>query len=499
MEQLSPDAMAGATELPSAGPTQLSATELEGATDLPPAAAPSTGEALLRGGGQGLTLGFADEIMGLGKALFGGKDHFGSNYRAARDSERDANRAAQQAHPLAYGAAEVGTGIASSFIPGLGIAKGAGVLKTALGAAKSSAVAGAGYSEAEDAGGVATDALKSGALGGATAGVLSRVLSGAPDRTIRRVLGDVTDGSTATMRDRVVGKAGDRVPSVLRLLRETPFKRAGRDAGKLLTATEDAIADTGQRLDSVYARAGAKAPSIPVKDILKDLGAFTKQLEGDPGKAALARQVRALTDDVVESWTTKTGGKAVAVTDHVSAQQVRVLASDIADAAFRGSPAVSPKAGQATAQQIWGKLKDRIETSLETGSKGASEEVRALNRRMSDLYNVRESVRYRATREATESTRLKDRISGGLDIGLALAEPSAFVAKKAYDFVGKPAIRGLDSKLADLVTAARNGSTAAQIGERALILGFSPVVASGLASWAQKSAQDLSGESPGTQ
>lgn len=442
-------------------------------------------ESFGRGAAQGASFGFADEVVGLGHALFGSKDYAGQRYKQNRDEYRAADKRAQEANPLTYGAGGLAGGIATSFVPGLGIAKGAGLAKTALSAGKMGFVSGLGASEAEDVPGQLLDAGGSALISAGTAGLLKGVMDRAPKRAVERALGDITDGATATMRDRVVGKAGDRVKDVLPILREKAFKGAGRDPNKLLTATENALAETGQALDQAYARGGASVPSIPVVQVQRTLDQFAAGLEKDPGKAPLARSVRGLMDDVWKSWSDR---KAV------TAQDVRVLASDVADTAFRGSPSVAPKAGQATSQQVWGALKGLIDESLEKTAAGSSAEVRALNKRMSTLFNVREAVRYRATREATESTRLKDRISGGLDLGLALAEPSAFVAKKAYDFVGKPLVRMADDRLASLVTAARGGSTRAQIVERGIQLGFSPIVARSLATWATGAAQDLTGE-----
>lgn len=450
---------------------------------------PGVAQALARGAAQGATLNFSDEIVGLGEALFSregltGDSHaFAQRYRKSRDESRAANRAAQDAHPIAYGAGELGGGIATSFVPGLGLAKGANVLRQAAGAAKLGAAAGLGGSEKEDIGGQLVDAAGSALVAGGTTGLLGKVLKGAPERVVKRALGDVTDGATATMRDRVVGKAGKNVGDVMEVLSDKSFKKAGRDSGKLLEAAESALQETGARLDEAYAAAGGRTAGIKVSDVLGDVEAIASRLAKDPGKADLARAVQGKAEDVLNAWGNRT---------HVPASEVRVLASDIADAAFRGSPAVSPKAGQGVAQEVWGTLKDRIAANFDESGVG-SKEVAKLNKRMSTLMGVREAVRYKATREATESTRLKDRIGSRLDMGLALADPTTFVAKKTYDFVGAPLVRKADERLAQLVTAARNGSKAAQIKERALLLGFSPVVAGSLSTWAQRTAQEMTG------
>jgi hypothetical protein len=452
----------------------------------PAAEQPSMLEAGARGAVQGVTLGFGDEVAGLAKALFsregilGDSHQFAAKYRKGRDETRAANQAAKDAHGFAYGAGEIGGVVASSFVPGLGVARGVGALKTAAQAAKVSGIAGLGASESEDIGGQLADAGTGAVLGGATAGVLSKVMRGAPGRAINRRLGDLTDGATATQRDRVVGEAGKRTGEVLEILGERSFKKAGSDAGRLLESTERAIAETGEEFGKVIA---GGAP-VKVADVLGKLEGMAAKLGGDPGKADLARAVAGKADDVLNAWGNRT---------HVSPQEVQTLASDVAEAAFRGSPAVAPKQGQSVSRQVWGDLKGLIDESLEKSTSGSSKEARALGRRLSNLYNMREAVRYKATRESTESTRLKDRISGGLDVGLALAEPSAFVAKKAYDYVGKPLIRNMDERLARIVSEAAAGSPVAKLKERAILMGFSPLVAGGLATWAQKAAQEMSG------
>jgi hypothetical protein len=460
--------------------------------EAPAQSEPSKTEAFVRGGAQGLSLGFADEIVGLGKALFAEKGYEGSEYRKARDSEREANHKAEQAHGGWYTGGNVVGGVAGSFlVPGGAVARGAvgaaklGKVGTALAnpavraaaqGAKYGAVAGAGESEATDVVGVLADAGRSSAVGGATAGVVGHALSKAPERAVKRVLGDITDGATATQRDRVVGEAGKRVDDVLSIVKEKSFKAAKGDAGKLLETTEAAMSETGKRLDDIYAQAG-KNSGVRVSDVLGNVEGIAAKLKGDPGKADLARAVQAKANDVLEAWGNQT---------HVSPQQVRVLASDIADAAFRGSPAVAPKQGQSVAREVWGELKDLIEKNVEDAGKGGSAELRDLNKRMSTLMNIREAVRYKATREATESTRLKDRVSQGADTVLAFTSTPALAAKKTYDWVGKPLARAADDKLATLIEAANKGSKPAQIAERAIAMGFSPIVAQQLATWATK-------------
>lgn len=467
-----PDAFLGAQPAaPPAPPGDFGGVRF--ASPAQPREGPGVIESSLRGVKQGATLGFGDEITGALESAFTDK-----TYAQSRDEARASDRAAQASHPLAFGAGEIGGGIASSFIPGLGAAgAGARLGAVALRGAAQGAVAGLGNSEADltqgDVGGLARDAVVSGALGGATAGLAGKLLHGAPERVEKRLLGNITDGATATQRDRVVGKAGSKVGDVLEAIKgNKAIFRAGDDPHKLVPAIESAINSTGDKLDGAIAQG---AP-ILVSDVLDKVEGVAKRIAADPGKRDLARAVATKADDVLETWGNRT---------HVSPQEVRVLAGDIADAAFHGSPAVAPAAGKATSREVWGELKDLLHESVLQGG-GDVTELKALNKQMSTLLSMRDAAVYRATRESTPSTRLSSRLSGALDLGLAFADPTSFAAKKAYDFVGKPALHVGDRLLAQLEVAAKNGSTKAQLAQLAVSMGVGRESGELLSGWLVK-------------
>jgi hypothetical protein len=479
--------------------------------------APAIGviEAGVRGAAQGATLNFSDEAVGFAKALFGtlgdgldGRANFKQKYTKARDEDRKANEAARNDHPWIYGGAELGGNVATSLIPGLGIAKGATVLKSAAQAAKLGAIAGVGASEKEDAAGIATDAAWSGITSGAATGVMGRLLGNAPKRVAQRLVGDVTDGVPAIMRDKVVGKAGikgateanDFNGEVVRIMREKGMKELPRDANSLLRGVESKLNETMAPIDAIFSKAGSGTEGIVVNDVMLSMKQIAKDLESNPGTRPLARAVRAQIDDVAESWITKTQARNANGLPVVSANDVRRFASAVGDNGFFGSPGVPPKAGKEVAQHIWGTLKDLIDKNVDEaaeklGGAGAAE-LRQLNSRASTLIKMKQALQYKATREATESTRLKDRVGYGVDIGLAMIDPTSFVAKKTYDFVGKPAMRAGDEKLAQLVMAAKNGSSTAQIVERAITLGLSPLVVQPLINWMRRTESEMSEGSP---
>lgn len=152
--------------------------------DMPmPSSTPSVLEAGAKGLEQGGTLGFSDEI----RAALATAATRGSNlpiedlYTQYRDIERKKLEEAKQAHPTAFMAGELGGGLATSFVPGLGA--------TSLGkAAALGGTAALGMSEADLTKGEIGEAAKDTAIGtglgvggfkvgGALANVISRRLA----------------------------------------------------------------------------------------------------------------------------------------------------------------------------------------------------------------------------------------------------------------------------------------------------------------------------------
>lgn len=132
----------------------------------------SQSESALRGAAQGASLGFADEATGTMEALWnkaqGNPQAFGELYSQYRDESRQAFSESQQANPKSYLAGEVGGGVATAFIPGMAVAKGAKAASTLGKAAKIGGAMGAGYSEGQNVGEVAKDVAI-----GATTGALT--------------------------------------------------------------------------------------------------------------------------------------------------------------------------------------------------------------------------------------------------------------------------------------------------------------------------------------
>jgi hypothetical protein len=122
--------------------------------------APSKLESGLRGAAQGATFGYADEIAGAMESLITNKP-----YRSARDESREAFKKAEESNPKTYMAGDLGATLASSFIPGLNVAKGASLAKAAAKTAGLGAAEGLGRSEGGNLKDLAKDTALSAGLG----------------------------------------------------------------------------------------------------------------------------------------------------------------------------------------------------------------------------------------------------------------------------------------------------------------------------------------------
>lgn len=147
--------------------------------------APSKLESAMRGYAQGGTFGLADELtagIGAAKDVLTRKDYSPLSFDDWRDAYkgwvgtiRRADKEAKEANPMTYGVAEIGSGIATSFIPGarvLNPSAGASAAKMVGTGALSGGIAGFGYSDADNLGDLTSDVATGAAIGGAAGAIV---------------------------------------------------------------------------------------------------------------------------------------------------------------------------------------------------------------------------------------------------------------------------------------------------------------------------------------
>lgn len=121
-------------------------------------------ESAIRGGAQGVSLGFADEATARLESLTKGIP-----YEQALQETREKYKQAQEANPVTYFGSEFAGGVLPALIPtgATQATAGANLARLALIGAGTGALSGLGYSEGKTAGEIAKDIGIGGALGGA--------------------------------------------------------------------------------------------------------------------------------------------------------------------------------------------------------------------------------------------------------------------------------------------------------------------------------------------
>lgn len=306
------------------------------------------GESALRGGAQGFTAKFGDELTGLVQALpfdpFGLKPWaelasgvpreqldqaalvdaeraalpsaagFLDRYREARDSERRANNLARAANPKAFLAGEISGAVLGSPISGGGLARAVGT-GAALGGA-----AGLGGSEADltrgDVPGVLADTAKGAALGGAAGAggqLLGRALGAALQPVARKGAELLERYGLRKGREVLTGKAlaGQHLLSSQKELSDAAVRRA-LDEGAIrpLSTTEAAAArleglrgEAGEALSRVVRdleAAGVRGPSA--KQMAEELLQRVQEVEAETVASAAPKYLQRIANDLAKKF-----------------------------------------------------------------------------------------------------------------------------------------------------------------------------------------------------
>lgn len=483
----------------------------------PAAPTPGIGEAIGRGAIQGATLGFGDELTGAIESILGSK-----TYAQSRDESRAANRAASEAHPLAYGGAELGAGLVTP-VPGLGAAKaGAGLAAHALSGAAIGGLAGIGSSEADltkgDFGGAIHDTVQSALLGGAigaVGGKLGQKLGGAgeasEERSIKALAGGESKTSNAAWQKtkRMVNN-----PETRNILREpvevegasgkmkttTLEREAGAAPDHIQTLVDSQASKIGDELRPIYAKADAKNGGVSLRDYV---GRLDKEI-ADTGSMAPAEArvykaaIGELKENAIQQWgqrnpnllsalesdEAKTPGVRDAIMKQfdvrIPSDEVRGEATALQKIGFKTVEPLNPGL-QTQVKRDMGNLvrdfvNDHVMQTLGTEDHG---KLLELNKRMNAWLGVGTVAAARAEKEMAGNMKVGGTLShlighGSMAagaLGAVMGHPGALaipLAAKAVEYApaaARTATRAaaeVDSRLASVVQAAAAGNPWAQ-------------------------------------
>lgn len=276
---------------------------------------------------QGPTMGFADEIVGLGGGLvnaLSGKSPT-EGYREARQFARGASDQASEDNPmfstvtqLAASAPTAALGYGAGLVKGAGV--GANALRAGITGGAQGAIGGAGRSTAQTAEGVATDAATGGAIGAALGGAVAPL--GAAVGAVGRNVSQRVSGKAAT-----VG-AQEKVADALL-----------RDARPGLSA-ESAIGQAGARINKLGPRA----------TVADSAGENTRQLLDT--LATLPGQTKNAAAQMIRDRQVSRAGVMIDAADKGLGAGGRRLAGTVQDLADKRATAAAPLYQQLHAQQI---------------------------------------------------------------------------------------------------------------------------------------------------
>ncbi len=424
---------------------------------------PGRAEALGRGALQGVTLGFSDEIAGAIGSLFSDK-----SYSQIRDESRQANEAAKQAHGGYYLGGELGGGVASAFIPGLNVAKGASVAAAAGKMALVGGASGLGSSSADltkgDFAHAAIDTAKAaiaGAVIGGGAQKLGHIVAGAPEAEKAGIIKGIVAGegkfTPATKTSRML--IDENKSNVLRAATEK-FVPEGESkamrladivsapAKEVLPAIEERLNQVGSQLDQHYAVVDQVTGGVSMQDLVTFLDKEVSHLKKSPLNEQYINAVNDIKRSALEAWAPDIAPQmaaqerltAMGLKSHQMIEDVLVPTQDVRAMVTRlqqrGSQVINPlNPGESSIMKrdMGDMLKRFIDEHLSIPADAAPEfkqavtAIKEINKTYSGLKTIEKAVRQRGMNETTGSESLKSKFSsllghgGMLGAGLALA------------------------------------------------------------------------------
>lgn len=448
----------------------------------PAAEPPGKLEALGRGFLQGGTLRFADELAGVVGKVFTNK-----TYAQARDEYRASDKAAQQAHGGYFGAGEVGGGLATSLIPGGGLAKVGltGAKAAAAAAGLTGAAQAVGSSESSNAGELAGEALKGGAIGAALGGVAHKVVGKfvdtAKDRYVKNFVKDITEGATPTAAKRFAGLR-DLATDVLD--NDKVFMKAAKQSpGTAQKIAEDRLGSLSAKVNPVYEKIDAATGGIPLRAVTDHLDDVIEQTSGKPGLETLGKGLQSMRDNFEKAFIR--GGEDPGAVS-VPSKDVRQWVTRMLEDSDTSIGSLNDHALYNLNQAKWEAANDFLKgwlTQVEQQAPGLANDISRLrdaNRQIAAWAQTKELLKHQEGREFWKRGGLTDALKGaGLPVAAAAAAGAgglvhgglAYVGGKAALAAGSAANKAATRATAKLLESAQAGNLTSKAALEAIRAG----------------------------
>lgn len=289
--------------------------------DHPVASDVSELSSLGRGLAQGATFGLRDEGAGAlaspsgalkeiaNKFGAGYSDQDVSDYEKERDASRQLDATAKAANPKSYLGGEIGGGVATSFVPGLGLAGDTSLLGAAGSAAAQGAAYGVGGSESDNIGGLARDAAvgagtgaAGGAIGHAAGGILANGIDAAGNLISKAAPG--LENAADNLAVNATGATGRQSMKFSddagRQLLNRGLVRFGDNAKNIGNRIADASDQSGQAIGQALSDLDAKGVKASVENVANSIEGKIKELNQIPGNEKTISQLRNELDNLYD-------------------------------------------------------------------------------------------------------------------------------------------------------------------------------------------------------
>lgn len=424
-------------------------------------------ESLVRGGAQGLSFGFADEITGGAEALWeaakGDPKTFGELYKQALGESRAKYKEAEEANPATYTTGQVGGAIVPALLTGgasTAATLGGRVAAGALGGLAQGAAQGLGSSEADLTQGDVSGALRDTAIGAGTGAVIGGALpaigaglkkgAGYAAEKLGNVADDLRVRSldlTSAQRRKLPSDAGQTLKPYVKAF-DTAEDISGR-----LTDSKEAI---GSTIDDVLAKLDAKGVTASVDNVVDALDAKVAELQKFPGNEATIKQIQNQIDNLYvrgESQIPISGGESA---KRNFSDQVNYFSS---------------KADQKAPTHVAKAFREEVERSAAAADPELSGAFKQAKQAYGSLAPIEEAAAKRVGQQAGGSFGgLKDMATGAY--GAAAGDPTGGIASAAARKIIGPRIASTGAVGADklskfLTTAPERFGKFAQVLQRA--------------------------------
>jgi hypothetical protein len=482
---------------PAKGFDRASFLDLPGAATGPApgeAEEPGTLEAIGRGGLSGVALGLDDEIGGLLKSAFGDQ-----TYREARDELRAKKKAAQSAHPWAYGLSEILGGAAT---PGLGAAGAAKTLGSVVKAgAATGAISALGNSEADLTQGDFAGAIKDTAVGAATGAAVSgglhkifgKYVNSAVERRTQHLTEDIAEGAVPTAKRRLGDvmkfnpKTGDSL--AVKVLDADPefLKALGKGQSEAREVAGKRLKDLGGRATKIYDTIDGEIGGVPLGRVVDQMDDVVKAADL-PGNAQFYEALEEAKNQFLNSYRRRLdlapGQDLNAVT--IPTQEVRQWVTRLKKQATASMGSLSETERKVVKDRVHEAADNVLNEHLDNVSKALPDlaptvaELRQINQQILTYASADEALKAAVKRKAwSPQSFLGNLTKAGLPVAAGVIGAGADVISGGLAYGGaRLALAGgkklnheATRALAGLVRAARSGSATAAEREAALRAG----------------------------